>query len=376
MESEGENLTFKRQRLTPRVIQDLKQRSFTGIGFYIIAICVVLFSDGYHLRYPAFSKQFLILVMAICLFRLVHRLSDKWIPERLQKANLAVFMGSIALTGLVWGSGFAEFLLQKGEPQSQILMVVCTIGLCSGGVVAYIPSLWLAIVFNFFILGPAIILMLAHQTNLSLNALVILFSIYMVFMALRGNKEYWNALENESLLEEKTKDLERISQKDGLTGLFNRRYFNGVFEFEWKRGVRSQTRVAMILCDIDCFKEVNDTFGHLAGDEFLKRVAQILQEVFKRKTDIVARYGGEEFMVLMPEESLENAVSLAEKIRGKVEESRLAFESHTIQATVSLGVAAMLPGLSQEKETLVSRADEALYAAKKNGRNQVIAHGV
>lgn len=369
-------MVFKRQRLTPRVIQDLKQRSFTGIGFYIIAICVVLFAEGYHLRYPSFSKQFLLMVMAICLFRLVHRLSDRWMPERLQRASLFAFMGSIALTGLIWGVGFAQFLLQKGEPQSQILMVVCTIGLCSGGVLAYLPSLWLSIVFNLFILGPAIVLMLVHQTNLSLNALVILFSVYMVFMALRGNREYWNALENESLLEEKTKVLERISQKDGLTGLLNRSYFDTIFEFEWKRGVRNRARVAMILCDIDCFKQVNDTFGHLAGDEFLKRVARVLEEVFKRETDIVARYGGEEFMVLMPEESLENTVRLAEKVREKVEESRLTFDSRTIQATVSLGVAAMIPGLSQEKEVLVSRADSALYQAKNKGRNQVIAHGL
>jgi len=192
-----------------------------------------------------------------------------------------------------------------------------------------------------------------------------------VFMVFRGNQEYWDALENEFLLEAKTKDLERISQKDGLTGLYNRRYFDTAFELEWKRGIRNQTGITMMIFDIDHFKQVNDTFGHLAGDKYLKLTARLLNQVFQRETDMVARYGGEEFVVLLSESTLENALDLAERVREKMVDSVLAFEAHFIRATVSIGVAKLIPQTSGERTILISMADSALYAAKENGRNQV-----
>lgn len=368
-------MAFKRQKLTPRVVQDLKKRSITGIVFYIIAICIVLFADGYYFRYPSFSKQFLGLVIAICLFRLIHRFLERWIPDRLGRASLNIFIGSILLSGFIWGVGFAKFFLQEGEPNFHLLMTICTMGICSGGVVAYTPLLWLSISFNLLMLGPGIVLMLINQVNMPLNALFAMYAIYMAFMASRANNEYWIALENEDLLEEKTKYLEGISQKDGLTGLYNRRYFDTAFDLEWKRGRRNQTRIDMMICDIDEFKQVNDTFGHLAGDEYLKMIAKILEQVFQRESDIVARYGGDEFVVIMPQESPEKVAALAEKICKKVAETPLIFELHTISTTVSLGVATITPQPSVEKEILIASADTALYAAKKKGRNQVSIYG-
>ncbi len=369
------NVAFKRQKLTPRVILDLKKRSTTGNIFYIIAICIVLFTDGYYFRYPSFSKQFLGLVIGICLFRLIHRFVDRWIPDRLGRASLYIFIVSILLSGLIWGVGFAKFVLQEGEQNVHLLMTICTMGICSGGVLAYTPLLWLSISFNLLMLGPGIVLMLVNQVNLPLNALVALYSIYMAFMATRANNEYWVAHENESLLEEKTKYLEKISQRDGLTGLYNRRYFDLAFELEWKRGIRKQTGIVMMICDIDGFKQVNDTFGHLAGDEYIKLTAGILDQVFQRESDIVARYGGDEFVALMPEEALDNAAALAERVRKKMADATLEFDSHSIRAAVSLGVAGITPQSSGEKELLIARADTALYTAKKNGRNRVSVYG-
>jgi len=226
---------FKRQKLTPRVIQDLEKRSEIGSYFYIIAICVVLFANGYYLRYPSFSIQFFVAIMGISVFRLIHRFFPPWLSAKMGRVNVYLFIASIVLTGLVWGIGFATFMGQEGELNTQLLMVVCTIGLCSGGVVAYLPSLGLSIAYNFFILRPGIANILAGL-HLPLAILFLLFSVYMVLIAIRGSNEYWTALENEFLLEEKTKYLERISQRDGLTGLYNRRYFDGIFELEWKRG--------------------------------------------------------------------------------------------------------------------------------------------
>ncbi len=367
-------MVFKRQKLTPRVVQDLKKRSTIGIVFYMIAVSVVLVADGYYLRYPVFSKQFFVLVIGICLFRLIHGWAEPWIPAKFDRAGLCIFIGSIALTGLIWGLGFAAFMGQKGELNIQLLMVVCTLGLCSGAMVAFLPSLWLGIAYIFCIMGPSIAILLA-DLNLSLSILFVIYVIYMVFIVIRGNNEYWTALENEALLEQKSKDLEKISQRDGLTGLYNRRYFETAFDLVWKQARRNQTRIDMVICDIDEFKQVNDTFGHLAGDEYLKMIAKILEQVFQRESDIVARYGGDEFVVLLPEESSENVATLAEKIRKKVAETPLVFELHTISTTVSLGVATITPQPSVEKDSMIAIADTALYAAKKKGRNQVSIYG-
>ncbi|ACN16431.1 ABC-type nitrate/sulfonate/bicarbonate transport system, periplasmic substrate binding component [Desulforapulum autotrophicum HRM2] len=368
-------MEFKRQRFTPRMVTDLRHRAFVGIGFYIITLVVVLTTSGYYLRYPQFSSQFFLLISGICFFRFVHHLIDRWIPLTLYRVSLAFFLGSICLTGLIWGIGFSKIILQEGEQNFHILMVICTIGLCSGGVVAYVPSFWLAVAFDIAILGPGIVAMAVGQIYSSLMILLVLYLVYMIFMALRGNREYWNALENEFLLEEKTRAIELLGQRDGLTGLYNRRYFDDAFEYEWNRAIRNRTAISIVMCDIDYFKRVNDAFGHLAGDAYLRLTADVLKQVVRRETDIVARYGGEEFIFLIPDDSLENTVGLAERIRQMMENTALTFDGQIIRATVSLGVARLSPRPFEKKETIVSNADNAMYQAKSRGRNRVVAHG-
>ncbi len=371
-------MPFKQQTLSPRVVRDLKKRSFVGIFFYTIAIFVVLFADGYYYRHPSFSNLFLVMVNGICLFRLVQFVADSRVPVRFEKLNTVVLITGVAMTALIWGLGFAVFMGQSGEKNIQLLMVVCTIGLCSGGCTAYIPYLWLALGFDFLIMGPGMIFMVINGINLPLFILLFLFSTYMVIMSIRANTEYRTALENEALLEEKTKDLEKISHVDGLTGLYNRRYFDTAFDIEWQRATRHKSCLVLVLCDIDYFKQVNDEFGHLAGDEYLRTLSRVLVQAFKRQTDIVARYGGEEFVVLMqadsPGGSLDKIVGLAETFRRKMEEIRVEFESHSIKATVSLGVSEIAPQPGQDREVLIAQADTMLYRAKEKGRNRVAVH--
>ncbi len=362
---------FKRYRLNTRVINDLKKRSTIGIVFYVMIACIILFSDNYYDRNPEFSTLFLSLITGICLIRILHLPVARWTHEKFERINNTVFLCSVILTAMIWGAGFARFLLQNGEPKAQLLMVMCTAGLVSGGVVAFIPDLRLSIIFNFLMLIPALVLMVVNQINLPLAFSVFLFFVYLGFIAKRGNKEYWDALENEYLLEEKSKDLEKMSQVDSLTGLYNRRYFDEAFSSEWYRSIRSSTPISIILCDIDHFKQINDQYGHLAGDEYLREVAQLLKRVFRRKTDVTARYGGEEFVVLMPNEFSENACKLAESIRLMTEVFHMEFKGQTIQATISLGVATQIPNKDEKMEYLISKADKALYQSKEDGRNRV-----
>ena len=167
-------------------------------------------------------------------------------------------------------------------------------------------------------------------------------------------------------------ELQKLAALDGLTGIANRRRFDEAMKYEWQRGSREQRPLSLIMCDVDCFKAYNDTYGHPAGDLCLKRTAAVLTEHLKRPADLVARYGGEEFAIVLPETSAEGALQVADACRAHLE--TLAIEhsgwSRGI-VTLSLGVATLEPTPELSYEELISRADQALYAAKQGGRNRV-----
>lgn len=164
--------------------------------------------------------------------------------------------------------------------------------------------------------------------------------------------------------------MERMATTDGLTGLTNHRQFQLVFEHAIARAERYGRKLSLILTDIDHFKSVNDTYGHPVGDIVLKRVAAMLASA-ARRTDIVARYGGEEFAVLMEETDREGAVQIAERIRKTVEAEMFKTETGTFKTTLSLGVATF-PEDATQKARFAEAADQALYTAKRSGRNRVV----
>ena len=364
---------FKQQPFQ-RVVADLKKRSRPGIFIYPLVLGIVLFSSGYIHHQPQFSIRFITILGTVCLFRLIHCLVAGLIPERFEILSFNLFLGEICLTALVWGIGNAKFMSLSQEPYLQELMVICTIGLCSGACSAYAPCLPLALAFNLLILGPGFFYLLFEEGNLALALLFLLFSFYTAMISVRSNSEYRTALDNESLLKQQAKELEKISNMDGLTGLYNRRYFETAFDVAWQDAVRHRSRLALVICDIDFFKQVNDEFGHLAGDEYLRTIAHHLAATFRRQNDIVARYGGEEFVVLLSGIGPGAARDMAEGFRTTMAETSLRFETHTIRTTVSLGVAETVPGAGLEKEALLAQADAMLYKAKASGRNRVVVY--
>ncbi|MEZ4299587.1 MAG: GGDEF domain-containing protein [Polyangiaceae bacterium] len=166
----------------------------------------------------------------------------------------------------------------------------------------------------------------------------------------------------------------RVMTFDGLTQVSNRRTFDSALEREISRSKRYARLVSLILFDIDHFKRINDAHGHVAGDAVLRQVAGLVAANVRRE-DTVARTGGEEFAVLAPEVPLENAVSVAEKLRGLIEASPCRFEGNQIPVTSSFGVASFLGDADGTAAELYRKADERLYAAKRAGRNRVVASG-
>jgi len=173
-------------------------------------------------------------------------------------------------------------------------------------------------------------------------------------------------------LEEK---LRRLSVIDGLTGIGNRRLFDETLNSEWKRAMRDQHSLSLIMLDIDFFKLYNDSYGHQGGDTCLTQVATALDQCVQRPADLVARYGGEEFAVVLPETTLEGASNLAEAIRSSIEGLKIEHNENKVSSyvTVSAGISALIPKRGALCEQLISNADKALYQAKENGRNQVSA---
>lgn len=174
-------------------------------------------------------------------------------------------------------------------------------------------------------------------------------------------------------LQKLNKELELSSHQDGLTGIANRRMFDLMLSKEWARGLREHKPLALIMFDLDFFKQYNDYYGHVNGDKCLKDIAQKLSREAKRSMDLCARYGGEEFVILLPNTTKNQAVRLAEECREKIIELGIPHESSTISdiVTISAGVSSILPTTAVSFSSLIEDADTALYQAKSNGRNRV-----
>ncbi|MEW6265750.1 MAG: diguanylate cyclase [Thermodesulfobacteriota bacterium] len=169
-----------------------------------------------------------------------------------------------------------------------------------------------------------------------------------------------------------------FARQDPLTGLANRRYFAQQLEGEWNRSLRHDRPLSVLMVDVDHFKEYNDHYGHVAGDDCLMRIAEVLKNHTRRAGDLAARYGGEEFVVLLAESEAEEAGLLAERIRRAVEHLGLDHGRSNVKrvVTISLGVAVAVPCAESSSVVLLRQADEALYQAKNAGRNRVVRHAV
>jgi diguanylate cyclase (GGDEF)-like protein len=178
-------------------------------------------------------------------------------------------------------------------------------------------------------------------------------------------------------LQQENQRLQALVNVDELTQIGNRRHFDSCLRAEWKHMERSGSPISLILCDIDYFKVYNDTYGHQAGDDCLRSVAQAIRRSLKRPADVAARYGGEEFAVILPETDASAALVVAEKIRAQIKALNIVFNPAMIDylpnsvVTFSLGIASVIPGSENDVSTLVLAADEALYESKRQGRDRV-----
>jgi diguanylate cyclase (GGDEF)-like protein len=177
----------------------------------------------------------------------------------------------------------------------------------------------------------------------------------------------------ENDLQSATRKIENLANVDGLTVLYNRRYFDQRLELETRRQQRNGRPLSLLMADIDSFKPFNDTYGHQAGDECLRNVAAVLKKSGARSSDITARYGGEEFVMLLPDTDEHGAMRVATTVQSGIRELGIRHESSTISdiVTLSIGITTVTPDRRMLPEEIIQLADNALYKSKRNGKNQI-----
>jgi diguanylate cyclase (GGDEF)-like protein len=171
--------------------------------------------------------------------------------------------------------------------------------------------------------------------------------------------------------EDANQELQRVAYSDSVTAIANRRRFDQHLRQEWQRLARDREPLSLILCDIDYFKRYNDHYGHQAGDLCLKEIAQAMDRIMKRASDLVARYGGEEFAIILPNVRLKGAIHIARLIQMEIRHLEIPHAQSSVSpnVTLSLGISSQIPNLEYQPESLITAADRALYQAKAQGRN-------
>lgn len=331
---------------------------------------------------------------------------------------------SLLINGVLWGVACASLTL-IATPYQLPLIVLIVGGLQTGSVLATSYMLRVFALFSLPLFVPTLsaFVLLGFKGHASLFATAAILAVWFCFImicASRFGTHYRSSIahalenfdlaeslkarngENEALhaslhtriselkethrqllVEKQRSDglveqLRELSTTDGLTGLGNRLHFDEHFASEWRRAQRKAQPIALVLCDVDYFKQYNDRYGHQMGDACLVAVAQALAAVIRREGDWAARYGGEEFALIFADTPVGEATARVEEVRARLLERAIEHSGSPGEelVSVSFGVAGVVPTESLTPEGLVASADQALYAAKRTGRNRVVVHGL
>jgi diguanylate cyclase (GGDEF)-like protein len=280
---------------------------------------------------------------------------------------LTLFMGS------VWGVCYWLMLPYISTLQEFIIILVFG-GMSAGSIASlsvYLPAYY-AYIFPMFL--PVIAYnYLVFETDRAILATMFLLFVIMVLISSRINNLLLNRVfslsrEKEALID----NLHRLSISDALTGLYNRRYFESVLQNEYEKAQRNHYSLALVSIDIDNFKLINDNFGHPYGDDFLIFIAELLKNTFRRVNDMIFRIGGDEFSIILLNQSIKEALNICNEFNDQFNKTKPQEQSILQDITLSMGIVSVQFNYHLTIESLINSADEALYQAKKEGKNKMI----
>jgi len=359
------------EQLQAHALYDLTTRAKSGILTYACVWLILAFSYQVNIHHPNFFYLNTGIIFGIFVSRTFH-----FILLKQNTGARIVFMNQwLVLTILAaaahWGGMTAWILFDDNFTDLRTIMLIITPafalgGACTLSISSQIRTLYPTLMFLPFI---GILLYQGDTQSLSLAALTSISLIYIYSSTKATHDDYWAAVTNHMIAEERAQLMEKLSTTDPLTQLKNRMYFDKEFTKEWQRCSRLQCPLSLIMIDLDYFKNINDNYGHVFGDECLRVIASTISSIVARPTDCIARYGGEEFVVLLPNTDTEATKMLALRIVDTVANLTLDNNEEIISITCSIGGASIIPEFNERQDSLIKAADTAMYEAKDSGRN-------
>ena len=354
---------------------DIYRRCAIMLPAFFIVWGGIVWGTGFYKSTTEFARSSLLAFAAIgcaqCVFALVQ--------ARLYQVSVSAwrffFYSLTFANAVIWSGLFTACFFDANFQLLFLPMTLATAGIANAMLSHFAPSRWVAQSYVSVLLLPAVFVCFSTKGSIAMGAAVLGYWFYCLLILQRYHREYFSGYVKASRFEQKHTELQRQSRTDGLTQVFNRRYFDEALKREWLQGADEGEWLGLLFIDIDFFKKINDNYGHMAGDECLIQAAAIISGAVQSGNDIVARYGGEEFAVLLPRTSPEMAKRIAESIRKQFELKDFCFDERCIKITASIGVSSMVPRAFSPGTQLIDQADQGVYLAKEAGRNNVQLFG-
>lgn len=363
------------EQLQLHALKDLANRAKSGILTYITVFLVMAFSYELPESAPTFFLVNVITLVVILISRVAHFI----VLNTYNAANIQFMNQWLVITVLMaaihWGVMTGWIIYDPSLAQMKYIGLILAPAFALGGACTLSISSEIRMLYPTLMFAP-IVAVLIHQggTENIMLAGLISFSLVYIFSATKAtHNDYWEAITNHMVAEERAELMEKLSTTDPLTQLKNRMYFDTEYTQEWKRCSRMKSHLSVVMIDLDFFKHINDTYGHMFGDECLRAVANKISKEVKRPTDCSARYGGEEFVVLLPNTDENGTRVIADRILRSIAGLNLQANGSPIDLTCSIGSSTCIPDHKKDKSNLIKEADEALYHAKNTGRAKYIA---
>jgi diguanylate cyclase len=356
-----------------RAAGDLYGRSLVGPIFYAICCIVAAWVSGYLRPLRVLGWLPPVCYVAIFFLRRANRPPVSFVDAapflRWRWRHWVLIHAGCLLWAVV--STYFGFVDQgDGVPFTTVLIISVMLGAALS--MAFCMEPRQTALTLFFLYGPSFALFIVEPKLRPIAVMVGVYVFYQLSSMRRLSHEYDVQIDTEYALLLSQAEVERMTRVDALTGLANRRDYESAYPKAWRQASRAKGEIALLVCDLDHFKALNDGHGHLAGDACLQHFARQLEASFRREIDLLARIGGEEFVVVLPGSTKRDAERMAEMLRAKLEQRPCDWQGKSLSMTVSIGVGSADWSADATPEATFARVDSACYEAKTSGRNRVV----
>ena len=363
-------------QLRSHALADLTNRAKSGILTYFGCWIILAYTFNLDKLHPDFLYLNTGLIILFAVSRVTHLLAlHRSTAPDIEKLNQWLVF-TILASALHWGCMSGWIIYDESLSELQTAILILTPAFTIGGACTLSISSEIRNLYPILMLSPMIIALIKDGSSSELMyALLCSICLTYIYTSTKAtHNDYWAAITNHLVAEERAELMEQLSTTDPLTQLKNRMFFDKEYSKEWKRCSRMSCPLSVIMIDLDYFKNLNDNYGHVFGDECLKLTANAIKEEVARPSDCVARYGGEEFIVLLPNTNKNGAENIAKRMLKAVSDLEFKADGEVVKVTCSIGGATTTPDFRRDRSELVKDADTALYYAKEHGRNRYYAN--